>query len=135
MKVSPLQNRVDHSPDLRTVVMSRAGYLWQDTTSSARETHTYDWGTLIEKIKKHGIRNSWTSTIAPTGTLSMIADTANGVEPVFALVYEKRVTVGRFFYADKVFESMLKENGLYSDEILTKIANDYGSVLWLTGDS
>ncbi|HVD20571.1 MAG TPA: adenosylcobalamin-dependent ribonucleoside-diphosphate reductase, partial [Nitrososphaera sp.] len=71
-----------------------------------RETHTYDWDTLIEKIKKHGIRNSWTSTIAPTGTLSMIADTANGVEPVFALVYEKRVTVGRFFYADKVFESM-----------------------------
>src|ERR671916_2787325 len=93
-----------------------------------KETHTYDWDTLIEKIKKHGIRNSWTSTIAPTGTLSMIADTANGVEPVFALVYEKRVTVGRFFYADKVFESMLKENGIYSDEILTKIANNYGSV-------
>jgi ribonucleoside-diphosphate reductase alpha chain len=93
-----------------------------------RETHTYDWNTLIEKIKKHGIRNSWTSTIAPTGTLSMIADTANGVEPVFALVYEKRVTVGRFFYTDKVFENMLKENGLYNDEILTKVANNYGSV-------
>lgn len=93
-----------------------------------RETHTYDWDTLIESIKKNGIRNSWTSTIAPTGTLSMIADTANGVEPVFALVYEKRVTVGRFFYTDKVFENALKENGLYSDEILTKIANNYGSV-------
>jgi ribonucleoside-diphosphate reductase alpha chain len=58
----------------------------------------------------------------------MIADTANGVEPVFALVYEKRVTVGRFFYTDKVFENMLKENGLYNDEILTKVANNYGSV-------
>ena len=97
-----------------------------------KETHTYDWDTLIEKIKKHGIRNSWTSTIAPTGTLSMIADASNGVEPVFALVYEKRVTVGRFFYADKVFENMLKENGLYSDEILTKIANNYGSVRGLS---
>ncbi len=93
-----------------------------------KETHTYDWDTLIEKIKQHGIRNSWTSTIAPTGTLSMIADTANGVEPVFALVYEKRVTVGRFFYTDKVFENMLKENGLYTDDILTKVANNYGSV-------
>lgn len=93
-----------------------------------RETHTYDWATLIEKIKKSGIRNSWTSTIAPTGTLSMIADTSNGVEPVFALVFEKRVTVGRFFYTDKVFETALKEAGLYSDEILTKIANNYGSV-------
>ncbi|MGI0019983.1 MAG: adenosylcobalamin-dependent ribonucleoside-diphosphate reductase [Nitrososphaera sp.] len=93
-----------------------------------KETHTYDWATLIEKIKKSGIRNSWTSTIAPTGTLSMIADTANGVEPVFALVFEKRVTVGRFFYTDKVFETALKEAGLYSDEILTKVANNYGSV-------
>jgi len=93
-----------------------------------KETHTYDWDTLVEKIQKTGIRNSWTSTIAPTGTLSMIADTANGVEPVFALVYEKRVTVGRFFYTDKVFENVLKENGLYSDEILTRIANNYGSV-------
>jgi ribonucleoside-diphosphate reductase alpha chain len=93
-----------------------------------KETHTYDWATLIEKIKKSGIRNSWTSTIAPTGTLSMIADTSNGVEPVFALVFEKRVTVGRFFYTDKVFETALKEAGLYSDEILTKIANNYGSV-------
>lgn len=97
-----------------------------------KETHTYDWATLIEKIKKSGVRNSWTSTIAPTGTLSMIADTANGVEPVFALVYEKRVTVGRFFYTDKVFENALKEAGLYSDEILTKIANNYGSVRGLS---
>jgi ribonucleoside-diphosphate reductase alpha chain len=58
----------------------------------------------------------------------MIADTSNGVEPVFALVFEKRVTVGRFFYTNKIFENMLKENGLYNDEILTKIANNYGSV-------
>jgi ribonucleoside-diphosphate reductase alpha chain len=93
-----------------------------------KETHTYDWDTLIEKIEKYGIRNSWTSTIAPTGTLSMIADTSNGVEPTFALVYEKRVTVGRFFYTDKIFENLLKEKGLYTDEILTKIANNYGSV-------
>ena len=51
---------------------------------------------------------------------SMIADVSNGVEPVFALVFEKRVTVGRFFYTNKIFENVLKENGLYNDEILTK---------------
>ena len=92
------------------------------------ETHAYNWDSLIKKIQKHGIRNSWTSTIAPTGTLSMIADTSNGVEPMFALVFEKRVTVGRFFYTNRVFENVLKENGLYNDEILAKIANNYGSV-------
>jgi len=92
------------------------------------EQHAYDWESLTEKIRKFGIRNSWTTTIAPTGTLSMIADCSNGVEPVFALVFEKRVTVGRFFYTNKIFENILKENGLYNDEILTKIANNYGSV-------
>ncbi|HET6588791.1 MAG TPA: adenosylcobalamin-dependent ribonucleoside-diphosphate reductase [Candidatus Nitrosocosmicus sp.] len=93
-----------------------------------KDLHSYDWDSLIGKIKNYGIRNSWTTTIAPTGTLSMIADVSNGVEPVFALVFEKRVTVGRFFYTNKIFESALKENGLYTDEILLKIANNYGSV-------
>ena len=93
-----------------------------------KDQHAYDWESLTEKIRKFGIRNSWTTTIAPTGTLSMIADCSNGVEPVFALVFEKRVTVGRFFYTNKIFENILKENGLYNDEILTKIANNYGSV-------
>ncbi|HEY6949479.1 MAG TPA: adenosylcobalamin-dependent ribonucleoside-diphosphate reductase, partial [Nitrososphaeraceae archaeon] len=77
-----------------------------------KRLHSYDWDSLFEKIGKYGIRNSWTTTIAPTGTLSMIADTSNGVEPVFALVFEKRVTVGRFFYTNRIFENVLKENGL-----------------------
>src|SRR5215203_4413339 len=94
----------------------------------SKQNHFYDWDSLIEKIQKYGIRNAWTTTIAPTGTLSMIADCSNGVEPVFALVFEKRVTVGRFFYTNKIFESILKENGLYTDDILTKIANNYGSL-------
>lgn len=93
-----------------------------------KEYHSYDWDSLIGKIQKYGIRNSWTTTIAPTGTLSMIADCSNGVEPVFALVFEKRVTVGRFFYTNKIFENILKENGFYNDDILTNIANNYGSI-------
>jgi len=93
-----------------------------------KDLHSFDWNSLIEKIKNHGIRNSWTTTIAPTGTLSMIADVSNGVEPVFALVFEKRVTVGRFFYTSKIFENVLKEHNLYNDEVLLKISNNYGSI-------
>jgi len=93
-----------------------------------KESHSYEWDALIEKIKKYGIRNVLATTVAPTGTLSMIADCSNGMEPAFALVFEKRVTVGRFFYTNKIMEEALKENGLYSDEILAKIADNYGSL-------
>ena len=93
-----------------------------------KESHCYEWDALIDKIKKHGIRNVLTTTVAPTGTLSMIADCSNGMEPAFALVFEKRVTVGRFFYTNKIVEEVLKEHGLYSDELLAKIADNYGSL-------
>lgn len=90
--------------------------------------HSCEWDALITKIRRYGIRNVLTTTVAPTGTLSMIADCSNGMEPAFALVYEKRVTVGRFFYTNKILERVLKEAGLYTDEILEKIADNYGSV-------
>jgi len=93
-----------------------------------KEEHYYDWDALIAKIKNYGIRNVLNTTVAPTGTLSMLADCSNGMEPTFALVFEKRVTVGRFFYTNKIFEQVLKENNLYSEELLTKIADNYGSV-------
>lgn len=93
-----------------------------------KESHSYEWDPLIEKIQKYGIRNVLTTTVAPTGTLSMIADCSNGMEPAFALVFEKRVTVGKFFYTNKIVEDTLKEEGLYTDEILAKIADNYGSL-------
>ena len=93
-----------------------------------KESHTFEWDALIKKIKKSGIRNVLTTTVAPTGTLAMIADCSNGMEPAFALVFEKRVTVGRFFYTNKIVEEVLKENDLYNDEILEKIADNYGSL-------
>ena len=94
----------------------------------SKNGRSYDWDALISKIQKHGIRNVLTTTVAPTGTLSMIGDCSNGMEPMFALAFEKRVTVGRFFYTNKIFEEVLKEHGLYNDQILEKIANNYGSL-------
>lgn len=94
----------------------------------SKELHSYEWEPLIAEIKKYGIRNVLTTTVAPTGTLSMIADCSNGMEPAFALVFEKRVTVGRFFYTNKILEEALKDEGIYSDELLEKIADNYGSL-------
>ncbi|MBA4453085.1 MAG: adenosylcobalamin-dependent ribonucleoside-diphosphate reductase [Nitrosopumilaceae archaeon] len=115
----PLCSKTEY-PDGKIPV---AGYY-----EKSKETHSYEWDALIAKIQKHGIRNVLTTTVAPTGTLSMISDCSNGMEPAFALVFEKRVTVGRFFYTNKIVEQALKENGLYNDEILAKIADNYGSL-------
>lgn len=100
-----------------------AGYYETDAAESA-----YEWDALIDKVRRYGIRNVLTTTVAPTGTLSMIAGCSNGMEPTFALVYEKRVTVGRFFYTNKAFEKALRDSGLYSEELLKKIAENYGSI-------
>ena len=103
--------------------ISVAGYY-----EKPKEQYRYEWDTLIDRIKEHGIRNVLTTTVAPTGTLSMIASCSNGMEPTFALAYEKRVTVGKFFYANSIIKQVLEEHNLYTDEILAKIADNYGSL-------
>ncbi len=92
------------------------------------EQWTQDWSKLVEEIKKNGIRNSHLTTVAPTGSISMLVDVSSGLEPQFALVYEKRVTVGTFRYIDVEFERQLKEHGLLNDTILKKVAENGGSI-------
>ncbi|WP_297488755.1 adenosylcobalamin-dependent ribonucleoside-diphosphate reductase [Thermococcus sp.] len=93
-----------------------------------REIWNLPWDDLVEDIRKHGVRNAMVTTCPPTGSVSMISDTSSGIEPIFALVYKKSVTVGEFYYVDPVFEAELKKRGLYSDELLKKISDNYGSI-------
>ena len=97
------------------------------------DTHKHDWGKLMEQIKEHGIRNVLTTTVAPTGTLSMIASCSNGMEPTFAIAYEKRVTVGKFLYGNKWAMQAINDHGLNGDDMLAKIADNGGSVIGIQG--
>ena len=93
-----------------------------------RELWTMDWDVVVEEIRRNGIRNSFLLSIAPTGSISMLVDTSSGLEPVFALVYEKRVTVGTFYYIDPEFERYLEERGMKTDEVLKRVAENGGSI-------
>ena len=93
-----------------------------------REIWNLPWDELVEDIKKYGVRNAMVTTCPPTGSVSMIADTSSGIEPIFALVYKKSVTVGEFYYVDPVFEAELKKRGLWNEQLLKKISDNYGSV-------
>lgn len=70
------------------------------------------------------MRNATCSSIAPTGTISMIADTSSGIEPVFALSFLKTVRAGQYYYMDPVFEHVLKVRGLYSEELIKKVMEE-----------
>ena len=91
------------------------------------EAH-FDWKKISEDIKKYGIRNGYTTIIAPTGSISMIAGCSSGMEPVYSLVFEKNVKVGSFYYIDPAAEKVLREDGLYNDRLMEDINEHKGSI-------
>ncbi|HYS91933.1 MAG TPA: adenosylcobalamin-dependent ribonucleoside-diphosphate reductase, partial [Candidatus Acidoferrales bacterium] len=79
-------------------------------------------------IYGHGrpLRNSTVTTIAPTGTISMIAGCSSGIEPVFALAFEHRVkgadTERVLRFVSESFERLGRERGFYSDALMEEVA-------------
>lgn len=68
------------------------------------------------------IRNATTTTIAPTGSISIIANCSSGIEPLFAISYERNVLDGTLIEVHPLFEKIAKERGFYSPELIEKIA-------------
>jgi ribonucleoside-diphosphate reductase alpha chain len=83
-------------------------------------------------IKQYGVRNGYTTVIAPTGSISMIAGCSSGIEPVYSLVFEKHVKVGSFYYIDPVFEKVMGEEGLFGDDLLRDVNDHGGSIQRIT---
>ncbi|MEL7669463.1 adenosylcobalamin-dependent ribonucleoside-diphosphate reductase [Methanobacterium sp.] len=80
-------------------------------------------GSIYDKKGFQAMRNATVTTIAPTGTISIIADTTSGIEPLFAVSFIRDVMEGeKLLEVNKLFESTAKKEGFYSKELMTEIA-------------
>lgn len=61
---------------------------------------------ILKAIKKYGIRNAVLLSIAPTGTISMVAGTSSGIEPIFAPMYVRKYRTGSVLSEETVVDKM-----------------------------
>ena len=79
------------------------------------------------------IRNASITCIAPTGTISIIADCSSGIEPVYSLVFYRQVLDDtKMLQIDPVFKRMAKERGFYNKKLEKQVART-GSIQQITG--
>lgn len=90
-------------------------------------------GSVFDQRGDPPIRNATLTTIAPTGTISIIGGCSSGIEPLFAVVYIRNVMEGaELLEVNPYFERTAKEQGFYSEELMREVART-GSVQHVRG--
>ncbi|HEX7475638.1 MAG TPA: vitamin B12-dependent ribonucleotide reductase, partial [Dehalococcoidales bacterium] len=81
-------------------------------------------GSIYDVPNGPRVRNAARTTIAPTGTLSIIAGCSSGIEPLFALSFTKNILDGSHLVeVNPIFEETAKKGGFYSEEMMRKLAD------------
>jgi ribonucleoside-diphosphate reductase alpha chain len=119
-----------HSPQARTLaekVMKRIQQVAEKTSEAlAQEKGSFPnfKGSLWEKKGYSYFRNATLTTIAPTGSLSMVAGCSGGVEPVFALAYFRKA-MGNYELPEvneDLMVALKRANGVFSETLMSEIA-------------
>jgi ribonucleoside-diphosphate reductase alpha chain len=80
-------------------------------------------GSVYDRKGEPGLRNATLTTIAPTGSLSIIADCSSGIEPLFSISYVHEVLEGeKLIRTNSEFLRIGKERGFYSEELMEEVA-------------
>ncbi len=83
------------------------------------------WRDSVFGEEGFAVRNATVTTIAPTGTISIIADASGGCEPMFAYAFTKNVMDGdKLLVCNDLLVEKLKEAGVYSDALMHRIAEE-----------
>jgi ribonucleoside-diphosphate reductase alpha chain len=92
---------------------------------------TMNWSIVREAIKKYGMRNSNCMAIAPTATISNIAGSVPGIEPIYKNIYVKANISGDFIIVNTALVKDLKQRGLWNKEMLDAIKYHDGSLRFI----
>ncbi|MBI2836551.1 MAG: adenosylcobalamin-dependent ribonucleoside-diphosphate reductase [Chloroflexi bacterium] len=80
-------------------------------------------GSIHDRPGSQKLRNATVLSIAPTGTISIIAGCSSGIEPLFALAFVRNVMEGtRLLEVHPIFEQIVRERGFYSGDLMERIA-------------
>ena len=92
------------------------------------ESSTMDWGTLREKVRKQGMRNSNVMAIAPTATIANITGVSQSIEPTYQNLYVKSNLSGEFTVTNIPMVEKLKELGLWDSVMINDLKYYDGAV-------
>ncbi len=79
-------------------------------------------GSVWETKGYEAMRNATLTTVAPTGTISIIAGCSSGIEPLFAISFVRNVMGTQLLEVNPTFDKVAYERGFYSRELMIKIA-------------
>ena len=98
-----------------------------------KHSNMWDWKGLMEKIQKHGVRNSLTTACMPTASTGIILGNTETFQVQTANIYKRQTLSGEFLLVNRHLVKELKKRGLWSKELRDHIILENGSVQNIEG--